>query len=62
MLEDIKILKGIFDDIQNESSSNTKIGIIKENKDNNLFKKTLQFVYDDFVRTGLSIKTLVQTP
>lgn len=62
MLEDIKILKGIFDDIQNESSSNTKIGIIKDNKDNDLFKKTLQFVYDDFVRTGLSIKTLVQTP
>lgn len=58
MIEEIRELQEVFDKIKNISGSNGKITIIKGHSDDALFKKTLQFVYDDFVRTGVSYKTL----
>lgn len=58
IFEEIKQLKRLFDDISNETSNNKKVALIKGNRDNLLFKVVLKFVYDDFVRTGMSFKTL----
>ena len=58
----INDLKAIIDEISAESSNNNKITILKKNADNEEFKKLLKFVYDDFIRTGLSVKTLNETP
>lgn len=58
IFKEIKQLKRLFDDISNETSNNKKVALIKENRDNLLFKVVLKFVYDDFVRTGMSFKTL----
>lgn len=58
----INDLKVIIDEISAESSNNNKITILKKNADNEEFKKLLKFVYDDFIRTGLSVKTLNETP
>ena len=58
----INDLKAIVDEISAESSNNNKITILKKNADNEEFKKLLKFVYDDFIRTGLSVKTLNETP
>ena len=55
----INNLKAIIDEISAESSNNNKITILKKNADNEEFKK---FVYDDFILTGLSVKTLNETP
>ena len=51
----------IFDKLQANSSINDKISIIKLNKDNELFTRILRFVYDDFIRSGVSSKTLRNT-
>lgn len=61
MIDDVR---GIFEQISGASGSTQKIAIIKRNSDNNLFKKMLRFVYDDFIRTGMTYKTLasVDTP
>lgn len=55
MIDDVR---GIFEQISGASGSTQKIAIIKRNSDNNLFKKMLRFVYDDFIRTGMTYKTL----
>lgn len=57
-------VRHIFEQISGASGSTQKIGIIKRNSDNVLFKKMLRFVYDDFIRTGMTYKTLagVDTP
>lgn len=57
-------VRNIFAKISGASGSTQKIGIIKRNSDNVLFKKMLRFVYDDFIRTGMTYKTLasVDTP
>lgn len=54
----IEELECLFRSIANESSSNGKIRLLKEQRDNELFIKVLRFVYDDFVRTGVSFKGL----
>lgn len=54
----IKELKELFNQLGSTSSNTDKIAILKSNKDKELFVKTLQFVYDDFVRTGVSFKSL----
>ncbi len=54
----IKELKELFDQLGSTSSNTDKIAILKGNKDKELFVKTLQFVYDDFIRTGVSFKSL----
>ena len=48
----------IFQRISETSSKNDKIAIISENVDNLLFKEVLRFVYDDFIRTGISTKKI----
>lgn len=54
----IKELKELFNQLGSTSSNTDKIAILKSNKDKELFAKTLQFVYDDFIRTGVSFKSL----
>ncbi len=54
----IKELKELFNQLGSTSSNTDKIAILKGNKDKELFVKTLQFVYDDFIRTGVSFKSL----
>lgn len=54
----IKELKELFNKLGSTSSSTSKIDIIRSNQDDKLFIKTLQFVYDDFIRTGVSFKSL----
>ena len=47
-------LKDIFKEIKTVSSKKAKEDIIKKYKDDELFTKTLKFVYDDFITTGIS--------
>lgn len=54
----ISDVRNIFEQISYASGSTQKIAIIKHNYNNELFKKMLRFVYDDFVRTGMTYKTL----
>lgn len=49
---------GIFQRISETSSKNDKIAIIENNKKNTLFLEILRFVYDDFIRTGISTKKI----
>ena len=51
-------VRNIFEQISGASGSTQKIAIIKHNYNNELFKKMLRFVYDDFIRTGMTYKTL----
>lgn len=51
-------LKDIFKEIKAVSSKKAKEDIIKKYKDNELFTKTLKFVYDDFITTGISTKKI----
>ncbi|PAY58690.1 ligase [Ligilactobacillus salivarius] len=51
-------LKDIFKEIKVVSSKKAKEDIIKKYKDNELFTKTLKFVYDDFITTGISTKKI----
>lgn len=48
----------IIEQIQNTSSKNEKLNIIKANADNELFKKTLRFLLDGNVVTGISKKKI----
>lgn len=52
---------GIFQRISETSSKNDKIAIIENNKKNALFLEVLKFVYDDFIRTGISTKKIAST-
>lgn len=58
MIEEIEKLRGLFEQLKSTSGSTGKVAILKKNASNELFKITLQFVYDDFIRTGISYKTL----
>lgn len=51
-------LKDIFKEIKSVSSKKVKEDIINKYKDNKLFTKTLKFVYDDFITTGISTKKI----
>lgn len=51
-------LKDIFKEIKTVSSKKAKEDIIKKYKDDELFTKTLKFVYDDFITTGISTKKI----
>lgn len=54
-------IKKIFDELGATNSTNDKIKILKSNAGNEDFKDLLKFVYNDFIRTGLSVKTLIET-
>src|SRR5574344_680088 len=48
----------ILQDISNTSSTNDKIQILKDNKDNELLKKVLYYTYADNLQYGFSEKKL----
>ncbi|AYP68300.1 DNA ligase [Bacillus phage vB_BcoS-136] len=48
----------IIRDLQNDSSRTGKEAILKTNKDNDLFRYVLNFVYNPFIVTGLSTKKI----
>jgi DNA ligase-1 len=50
--------KRIIDKIANTSSRNEKESILKENKDNKLFKDILYFVFNPYILTGISKKKI----
>lgn len=50
-------MKLVFDELKNTSSRKEKEQILLQNKEDELFKEVLQFVYDDFVTTGLGDKS-----
>ena len=50
----------IFKQIQETSGTNDKKAIISANKDNELFKKCLVFLFDGNINTGLSAKKIKQ--
>lgn len=51
-------VSSLFDILANTSSRKSKEKIIKENKDNELFVKSLTFLLDDFTVTGISKKKI----
>lgn len=57
-MNNIVELKDIFKEIKAVSSKKAKEDIINKYKDNELFTKTLKFVYDDFITTGISTKKI----
>ena len=57
-MNNIVELKDVFKEIKSVSSKKAKEDIIKKYKDNELFTKTLKFVYDDFITTGISTKKI----
>lgn len=44
----------IVNQLRNESSTNNKISILKQNKDNTTLQKTLKYTYDDNLQYGFS--------
>ena len=54
MIEQYKILEKI----KNTSSNNEKQAILEQNKNNELLKEILKFVYNPYFRTGLSSKKI----
>lgn len=48
----------ILEDIKNTSSRNEKEVILKQHKNNELLRKVLYFVFNDFITTGLSSKKI----
>ena len=59
--ENMRYVKQVFEDIQKTSGLNHKKGIIAKNKNNVLFRKTLKFLLDSNVVTGISNKKMVKT-
>ena len=47
--------------LRNESSTNGKIKILKDNKDNELLKKVLEYTYNPFKKYGVTEKVLIPT-
>lgn len=61
IMNDINAVKSafeVFEQIKSTTSNNEKIEIIRSNSDNMLFTKILRFVYDDFITTGVSFKSI----
>ena len=54
MKEVINIIK----QLQNTSSSNEKLNILKLNKDNELLQKVLEYTYNPFKKYGMSEKSI----
>jgi DNA ligase-1 len=50
----------LFDKIENTSSRNDKIDILRSNKNNQLFRDILNFAFNPFIVTGISKKKIVK--
>ena len=48
----------IINQLRNENSTNGKLKILKDNKDNELLKKVLEYTYNPFKKYGMSDKTI----
>lgn len=48
----------IFNDLKNHSGRNDKEKILEKNKDNQLFREVLRFVYNPYIVTGISTKKM----
>lgn len=48
----------IFNDLKNHSGRNDKEKILEKNKDNELFREVLRFVYNPYIVTGISTKKM----
>lgn len=57
MSELVKVVE-IFKTLENTPSRNDKIDIIQANADNKLFISMLDFLYNDYIRTGLAISKI----
>lgn len=57
-MNNLKEVKDIFDRIASVSAKSSKEAILKQNKDNELFKECLKFLLDPNVVTGLSTKKI----
>lgn len=57
-MNELREVKEIFDRIASVSAKSSKEAILKQNKDNELFKQCLKFLLDPNIVTGLSIKKL----
>ena len=57
-MSSLKEVKEIFDKIASVSAKSSKEAILKQNKDNELFKECLNFLLDDSIVTGLSTKKM----
>lgn len=57
-IDKLKEVKDIFDKIAGVSAKSSKEVIIKQNKDNELFKECLRFLFDGNIVTGLSTKKI----
>jgi DNA ligase 1 len=53
-MENLEELNKIFNELKNTSSRLGKEQILADNKDNELFKSVLKFMYDPYIVTGLS--------
>lgn len=57
-VETLDNIIAIFTNLKSEPSLNNKVKILKDNQNNPTFVNILKFVYDDFIRSGVSSKTL----
>ena len=57
-MSNLREVKEIFDRIASISAKSSKEAILKQNKDNELFKECLKFLLDDSIVTGLSTKKM----
>lgn len=60
MKSDLTNVVSIFDTISSTSSKTGKESILKDNKDNELLREMLDFLYNPFVVTGIGFKKLVK--
>ena len=51
----------IINQLREESSTNGKLKILKDNKDNELLKKVLYYTYNPFKKYGVTEKVLIPT-
>ena len=54
----MKEVINIINQLRNESSTNGKLKILKDNKDNELLKKVLYYTYNDNLQYGIREKSI----
>ena len=57
----MKEVINIINQLRNESSTNGKLKILKDNKDNELLQKVLEYTYNPFKKYGVTEKVLIPT-
>lgn len=62
MNKEIEQVISIINQLRNESSTNSKLEILNQNKDNVTLQKVLKYTYDPFKKYGMSEKSLIDIP